>query len=205
MQFHGIIFWTTWIDVFFVGVSWSLLLEVVTFWAWFQRAEDNGPRRYKIIKAIAVISTILLLVGPLYAVSNDIISAYEGKYVEVTKYQDRKTYLEEEVKRKQNAAERLLTYIEDKDDGWKTYNRTETEINELQTELRELKQPKTTKTNIPWQELVVVGMQMFSILIFQVVVVLAIVKTSEKMEISRELNPPTSFKDLLNMRSKSPS
>ena len=200
LQFHGIIFWTKWIDVFFVGVSWSLLLEVVTFWAWFQRREDNGPRRFRIIKSIAITSTILLLVGPLYAVSNNIISNYEGQYVAASQYENRKSYLEEEVKRKRNAAERLLTYIEDKDDGWITYNRTETEIAAFQKELRELRPPPTKQTTIPWQEFVVVFMQMFSILIFQVVVVLAIVKTSEKMEIPKEAVKAGSFRDLLKMR-----
>ena len=202
LQFHGIIFWTTWIDVFFVGVSWSLLLEIVTFWAWFQRKEDNGPKRYLIIKAIAITSTILLLVGPLYSVSSDIISTYESQFVALSAYREKKSSIEKEVERKTEVATRLLSYIEKKDDGWRTYNRTEGNIEELRKELKELKPPIST-TNIPWQEFVVVAMQMFSIMIFQVVVVLAIVKSSEKMEISKEKLLPTAFRDLLAMKSGS--
>lgn len=201
LQFHGILFWTKWIDVFFVGVSWSILLEIVTFWAWFQRKEDNGPKRYSIIKGIAITSTILLLVGPLYSVSVDIISTYESQFVALSEYRKKKSSIEEEVERKTEVATRLLSYIEKKDDGWRTYNRTEESIEELREELKELKPPIST-TNIPWQEFVVVAMQLFSIVIFQIVVVLAIVKSSEKMETSKGKTLPTTFRDLLDIKAK---
>jgi len=56
LQSHGIPFWQRQVG-FWPGIGWSVLLELISLWLWFQPA--TRPR------LLALATTLLLLAGPL--------------------------------------------------------------------------------------------------------------------------------------------
>jgi len=61
MQWHSIHFWIN--QVGYSGVGWSLMLEVVVIWYW-----------WKNIPVLALIASLLLLLGPMYEITKPALS-----------------------------------------------------------------------------------------------------------------------------------
>ena len=64
LQAHSLTFWRDAIGDW-TGYAWSVQLEAISLWLWFRADGWGSPWRW-----IAVVTTLLLLVGPLYQVSS---------------------------------------------------------------------------------------------------------------------------------------
>ncbi len=193
LQWHGIRFWIHAVDVE-TGIWWSILIEFVNFWAWFQVREIRW--RWFLIRFIAICTTGLLLVGPIYIVSLEII-------VEVSKisnvsgeFDRKKNLLEEELQQKKEQSDRLLKIIENTEDGWITFNKLNDRMQKIVIELGSMEKPETDSA-VPLQRILIVLLQIFSVLIFQLAVILSITKIGgagiENLEVK-------SYSDLMRRR-----
>ena len=64
LQVHSVAFWRDAIG-HWTGYVWSLQLEAISLWLWFRADGWLSPWRW-----IAIVTTLLLLVGPVYEVSS---------------------------------------------------------------------------------------------------------------------------------------
>lgn len=65
LQTHSIQFWME--SVGTMGIAWSILLEVVALWLWWQR-------RW-LLQGLGVVASLMLLAGPLYQVGSPLVSS----------------------------------------------------------------------------------------------------------------------------------
>lgn len=65
LQWHSIRFWSAHVDAA-TGWAWSVLLEAVALWLWYRRGWIN--------RSLAAAASLLLLVGPLYVVSDPAVT-----------------------------------------------------------------------------------------------------------------------------------
>ena len=161
LQYHSVRFWIE--QVSYIGVAWSLLLECVNFWLWFNR-------RYWLYLVLGVLTAAILLIGPLYETSN--VLFLEQNY---TTYNDtdlkNKT---DDLNQKLLERDKLLSLIESGRIGYRDdYRRTEESINNLRRDISGLGLDKA-KTRQTWQTYLVVIIQAIAICIFNIVVILAI-------------------------------
>lgn len=155
MQLHSMAFWLGQVGA--AGVAWSLMLEAVALWLWWQR-------RF----ALAVLASGLLIAGPFHQLSApalDALRATEAAGRMVTIEQAEIAQLEASLGRfEQNSAARL---------GWaERIDRTQAELGEARARLRA--QVEAQAQGADWRALAVVGMQGLALLVVMVTQVLAV-------------------------------
>ncbi len=205
LQYHAILFWMDAVGVF-TGIGWSLLIEIVSFWCWFQ------PRKnlleYYFVKFLGFLTVILLLVGPLYTVSDEFVVEADIQLFDVSRRELFISSVKDEIERKQAQADRLLAVIEETEDGYMTFNKIEKEIQDLRETLRVPKEESPTQRTVakrlPWQSVLVVLMQAIFIFIVQIVIILGILKLARFAQGEEPRQAPErflSYKELLEVRS----
>ena len=195
LQNHAIIFWQANVG-FLSGIGWSVLLEIVSFWCWFQPVDKTWGARF--VRFLGILTVLLLLIGPLYTVGEDIITSASFTLSDHGTYKEDKERLENAIKRKVVQAQRLLTIIEEKEDGWNTFNKVERTVEALQEELKNLPKPENG-TKLPWLAILIVLMQASFILIVQSVITIGILKISAFYH-STEEKDVSSYKDLVALK-----
>lgn len=201
LQYHSVLFWIDAVEykegtseqaaslgILIQAVGWSMILEIASFWGWFQQ---SGPvislyfTSFRFIRLLAILTTSLLLIGPLYSVSKEAIIEIANK--QESYYLGEYERIENEIDRKRKASSRLLTVIEETEDGWKTYNKNETEIKRLQKELSKLKPPDLDKEKVlPIQLIVISLVQAAAIFIIQSIIIIGILSISRSYNILKE-------------------
>ena len=67
LQSHGIPFWQSQVGRW-PGIGWSILLELISLWLWFQPARKH--------RLLALATTLLLLAGPLHQIGFPLIKEF---------------------------------------------------------------------------------------------------------------------------------
>ena len=175
LQYHAIIFWTNAVG-FYTGIGWSILLEIVSFWCWFQRGIKTLELYF--VRTLGFLTVLLLLIGPLFTVSETFIEEFEKGLFAVSDYTYKRKLLIDSIVRKKNQSNRLLKIIEETKDGYITFNRINRDINRMEYNLVRMKPPERGK-RLPWQAMLVMLMQATFIFIVQSVIILGILRISK--------------------------
>lgn len=169
LQWHGIKFWQE--KVGSHGWAWSLLLEFIALWLWYQRSIS--------FRVLALVASVLTLSGPVYQVakptfvqSYDVANQHESNKAKLSSLESEKTRL----------IEQLSTYQENsiKRTGWlEPITAANNRIIEIDNEITEVKLSNREKAS--WFFDWVILMEVVSLLLFQVVAVLSITSISKKL------------------------
>lgn len=169
LQWHGIKFWQE--KVGSHGWAWSLLLEFIALWLWYQRSIS--------FRTLALVASVLTLSGPIYQVakptfvqSYSIANQHESNKVKLSSLESEKTRL----------IEQLNTYQENsiKRTGWlEPITAANNRIIEIDNEITEVKLSNREKAS--WFFDWVILMEVVSLVLFQVVAVLSITSISKKL------------------------
>lgn len=169
LQWHGIKFWQE--KVGSHGWAWSLLLEFIALWLWYQRSIS--------FRALALVASLLTLSGPIYQVAKP---TFVQSYDVVSQHESNKTRLASLMDEKARLTEQLGVYQENsiKRTGWLGAITTANDrITEIDNEITEIKLSNDNK--VSWFFDWVILMEIASLLLFQVVAVLSITTISKKV------------------------
>jgi len=155
MQWHSIAFWLEYAGR--TGVGFSLALEVVALWLWWQR------RRW-----LAIVASALLVGGPLFQLSAPIMETLTRTDVNqamVVSYEQEINQLNKSISQYDtNSAKRL---------GWSSrIDRAQAELTQARNKLRELLSVKTPET--PLRLYAIVIMQALALIIIMRAQIIAI-------------------------------
>lgn len=187
LQIHAIEFWTDQVGP--SGWAWSILLEMVALWLWYQKAITK--------RAFALLASILTLLGPLYSVAEpllyDVVSA---EYSDDAK-QSRIASLNAEQARLEASIATFRANSEERTGWLRPIEKAENRLIEIGQTLASLKQTvDSSKTT--WQKQVVIVMQLAALVLFQITSVFAITTLSNRNDTStpkseeKELNTESS-------------
>lgn len=148
-------FWTGHVGA--AGVAWSLILEAVALWLWWQRR-----------RALAVLASALLIAGPFHQLSAPTVEALRTAQASATLLVMERAevaQLETSLERYQaNSAERL---------GWaERIDRAQSALDAARDRLRHRLAAQAAAAD--WRELGVVGLQALALLVVMVTQVLAV-------------------------------
>ena len=180
LQYHGVQFWMGAIGL--DGALWSILLDIINFWCWFQLRESK--LELFVIRTLGALTILLLLVGPLYSVShkalNEInIYLHSGDVGEINS--EELVRLEENISRKTAQAKVMLSKIQEKDDGYNTFNKIENEIMALEKKRDSLVANNTSsnpKLPFPLEQVLISIAQAIGVIVIKSVMILAILRMS---------------------------
>lgn len=155
MQLHAIQFWTSHVGA--AGVAWSLMLEAVALWLWWQRRHT-----------LAVLASALLIAGPFHQLSAPTVEALrtaEASATLLVMERAEVAQLEASLERYQaNSAERL---------GWaERIDRAQNALDVARERLRNRLAGQAVSAD--WRELGVVGLQALALLMVMITQVLAV-------------------------------
>lgn len=169
LQWHGIKFWQE--KVGSHGWAWSLLLEFIALWLWYQRSIS--------FRALALVASVLTLSGPIYHVAKP---TFVQSYNVANQHESNKAKLASLESEKTRLIEQLSTYQENstKRTGWlEPITAANNRIIEIDNEIIEVKLSNGEKAS--WFFDWVILMEVVSLLLFQVVAVLSITSISKKL------------------------
>ena len=168
LQTHSIKFWSS-IVGFQTGVLWSLLLEVAALWLWTFREKSKRP--------LGLLTTLVLLCGPLYDVGYPVLKNKNSQ-------SEVQLGLELQISEKQELLnlkkQSLQVFLENSKGrtGWQTkIDEADHEIGQIAKELKQLRGQLLTHNStqdLDFQSHLVIMLQILSILIFQSANVIAI-------------------------------
>ncbi|MFP4131285.1 MAG: hypothetical protein ACLFVF_04110, partial [Thiohalospira sp.] len=168
IQYHAIQFWTAQVDPV-TGWAWSLLLEAVALWLWWRRG---------IIRALALLASLLVMAGPVYHVSAPLVEElHQGAHADDTR-EARLDALDQRIEAQKAALERFLENSENRA-GWLPA------IEDARAELADARQAKAElmseaeNAGMAWREQAIIVMQAVALMLFQVVGVLAVTRLSQ--------------------------
>lgn len=155
MQLHAIQFWTGHVGT--AGVAWSLILEAVALWLWWQRR-----------RGLAVLASALLIAGPFHQLSAPTVEALRTAQASASLLAMERAevaQLEASVARFQdNSAERI---------GWaQRIDRAQASLDAARERVRHRMAEQVTGAD--WREVGVVGLQALALLVVMVTQVLAV-------------------------------
>lgn len=162
MQHHAMAFWSQYAGD--MGVLWSLLLEGAALWLWAQRSLAKN--------ALALVASVLVLAGPLYQVSAPALAQYQQSQAAPEAHAKQEQSL---LAQREALSASLATYNANSSTraGWAgRIDSAQAQLAEVNAKLGMLYSQKAEP--FVWQSLVVVGMQLCALLIFQVLIVLCI-------------------------------
>lgn len=177
LQAHSIQFWMEWVGP--MGWAWSLLLEAVALWLWWQPGAGT--------RALGLVASLLLLAGPLHQVTAPIAEA--GR-TDTARAETVGTLRAEIAQLEQS----LGTFLDNSASrtGWAgRIDRTQQDLAAARERLRrELQQ--SAGAAVSWQRLAVVAMQAIALVLFQVTAVMALTRLAGEHRRLREPRPETS-------------
>jgi hypothetical protein len=155
MQLHAIQFWIGHVGA--AGVAWSLILEAVALWLWWQRR-----------RALAVLASALLIAGPFHQLSAPTVEALrtaQASAAMLVMERAEVAQLEASLGRYQaNSAERL---------GWaERIDRAQSALDAARERMRHRLAAQAAGAD--WRELGVIGLQALALLVVMVTQVLAV-------------------------------
>lgn len=179
LQWHSLRFWAEAIGP--SGYPWSVASEIISLWLWFK----PGKRW---IRPLAWATTLLLLTGPLYRVTDPLIQEALLKENLSVAISVEKQLLDQAISEKQEELRSFLVIAQTRV-GWQG------KINEAQAAL-EMKRERLTElfanghtpthteaigniSRLSWQRRAIIIMQLLSILIFQATIILSIITLSK--------------------------
>ncbi len=165
IQYHAIAFWSDAVDPV-TGWAWSILLELVALWLWYERHT----------RPLAFIATLLVLSGPLYQVSAPLVKAIAENATESASEPQRVALLREAIAQDEAS---LQTFLENSQarSGWlPAIEAARASLDEKREQLRELL-TRSAET-LPWQQVAVIVLQAVALVLIQISNVLAITALS---------------------------
>ncbi len=156
LQGHAMAFWAHWLG--WPGLGWSLLLEAVALWLWWQ------PRR----RALGFVASVLLIIGPLYHVSAPVLAG--GRTSEANA--EVLATLRAEVTQREQA---LAIFLQNSTarPGWlAAIQEAQDGLDAARAALRHAA-TESAQAATPWQRLAVMTMQLVALVLFQAVAVMA--------------------------------
>ncbi|MGH8607003.1 MAG: hypothetical protein ACREX9_06170 [Gammaproteobacteria bacterium] len=171
LQAHGIAFWSAKLGPY--GIAWSLLLEATALWLWMRSGVGS--------RALACVTSGLLLLGPLYQVGTPVL---QGLALAQHRDQARTKEIplvEAEIRQ---LAGQLKAFTENsgKRSGWlPAIEGTQARLIAARGKLAALyREAPRSSGRIEAQERVVIAMECIGLLLFQVTAVLAITAFAER-------------------------
>jgi len=179
LQLHAIQFWTAQVGP--AGWAWSILLEVVALWLWYQRS--NAKR------VLGLLASILTLLGPVYDVAEPIIED-----VTAAQYSDtgRESLIQSLSAEQHRLEESIATFRKNSQarTGWLApIQKSEQRLVEIGKELAQLKQTTPGSEGTLRSQGIII-MQVAALFLFQITAVLAITTISRKENAATEGNEP---------------
>lgn len=165
LQAHGIAFWSSKLGSY--GAAWSVLLEAIALWLWSRPALGN--------RLLAVLASVLLLLGLLYQVGTPILARLAN-----AEHSDRARakeipMVETEIR---DLDRQLATFTanSEKRSGWlPAIEATQTQLAKARERLAALyRDPPRSTARIEAQEILVIAMECTGLVLFQISAVLAI-------------------------------
>lgn len=165
LQTHGIAFWSGKLGPY--GIAWSLLLEAIALWLWSRTALGN--------RLLALLASVLLLLGPLYQVGTPILEGLAS-----AEHSDRARakeipMVEAEIR---GIDRQLATFAtnSEKRSGWlPAIEATRAQLAKAREKLAVLyRDPPRNTARIEAQEILVIVMECTGLVLFQISAVLAI-------------------------------
>jgi|GEM_PF-2483637 len=177
LQSHGIPFWQHQVG-FWPGIGWSVLLELISLWLWFQPA--TRPR------LLALATTMLLLAGPLYEISFPAIKEFVMNQGAPTLAQGRIASLEGEITEAERSLDRYQRLALAGRYGWLgAMEQAEAVLAAKRGQLATLTRVAAesgARSRLNGQHMALVAAQALSLVIFQIAAVLAIRALGRKRE-----------------------
>ena len=187
LQYHSIRYWQSLVGAW-TGVGWSILLELISLWLWFNTGDRPGvPKRYvswASLRLLALVTTVLLLAGPLYQISLPTLQDWRGILDAAQKIQ----LLQEEITDDQAG---LVAYRKNSRTrlGWLE------KINQMESGLREHRKRMlalfdASGQTFSWERWATVSLQALSLVLFQIANILAISTLSRRFHLSETIPSP---------------
>ncbi len=187
LQHHSIRFWQSWVGTW-TGVGWSILLELISLWLWFNTGGQPGvPKRYlrwASRRLLALVTTALLLAGPLYRIGQPTLQEWKEALAAAQQFESLREEIADDqaglVAYRQNSLTRL---------GWLG------KINQVETGLRENRERMTALfvmagQTFAWERWATVSLQALSLVLFQIANILAIGSLSRRFHFSETVPAP---------------
>lgn len=175
LQIHGIEFWTGRVGA--IGILWSLLLEGVALWLWYQ---PSASRR-----TLGLVASLILLAGPLHQVAVPVLQEMENSKHADSARLAQISIVREKISGLEKSMETFLKNSEARTGWLKTIQESERRQTEAREELAGLL-VVPAQAALGWSQLGIVLMQGGALVLFQLTAVLIIVSLSS---VSRNSGP----------------
>ena len=164
VQFHAIHFWSEH-AAYITGWLWAIGLEMLVLWLWFQRRLGY--------QLVGIIGTTILLAGPVYTISSDLLETLEYAQSDEDSRQSQIAALKGDIERLE---EDLATFRQNSEErtGWLPIIRdTQQEIAKNRVELREL-QGQRDEADTLWLTAALLVVQVVAVVLFHIGAILGI-------------------------------
>jgi len=171
LQAHAIVFWMEHVGP--TGWAWSILLEAVALWLWYQPALGK--------RLLGLVASVLVLLGPVHHVSEPLIEE-----VWLAPHRDASQAAQiEQLRQEQSRLEaNLATFRANSEErtGWlPAIQQTEQRLGEVNTSLVDLL-AEPPAGGLAWRQQAVILMQATALVLFQVTAILAITTLSRQAD-----------------------
>ncbi|MGH8566534.1 MAG: hypothetical protein ACREXU_00585 [Gammaproteobacteria bacterium] len=180
LQVHGIAFWSS--KLGYYGIAWSVLLEAIALWLWSRTVIAN--------RLLALLASVLLLLGPLYQVGTPILEGLAS-----AEHSDRARakeipMVEAEIR---GIDRQLATFTtnSEKRSGWlPAIEETQAQLAKARERLAVLyRDPPRSTARIEAKEILVIVMECTGLVLFQISAVLAITVLAREGRARRSAEP----------------
>lgn len=172
LQVHAIQFWMEFVGP--MGWAWAVLLEGVAVWLWSQR---QALRR-----VLALVTSLLALAGPLYAVCEPLVAEWQsagsrdaGRELRIEQLQREASRLEETIATFRANSEARAGWLE-------PIQVAQARLQEVDHELAGLVAQPSAQA-LSWRQQALVVMQALALVIFQLAVVLAVTSLARQRQL----------------------
>ena len=174
MQVHSIEFWQSQAGEY-SGVLWSLLLEGAALWLW---SSHNGWK-----SALGLVASLLVLAGPLYQVSAPAVTQWQSSNSLPRLQVKQEAVLLAEIVSLESS---LAQYNDNSASrvGWSgRIDKTKADLKTANAELKALYAQQEKPEPLAWQSIAAIGMQVISLVLFQLLIVLTIRSLSAEKKV----------------------
>jgi len=177
LQAHGIAFWSSKLGSY--GIAWSVLLEAIALWLWSRTAIAN--------RLLALLASVLLLLGPLYQVGTPILEGLAS-----AEHSDRARakeipMVEAEIGGLERQLATFTTNSENRSGWLPAIEATQAQIEDARRRLTALH--REAPRNTARMEILVIVMECTGLVLFQISAVLAITALAREGRARRPAEP----------------
>jgi hypothetical protein len=189
LQWHSVPFWQAQVG-WWPGLGWSALLELISLWLWFRPG-----RRW--LRPLAWATTLLLLGGPLYQVSDPLVQEIVALRQADGAFSAQIVAIQAEAAEAERSLDRYQRLSLDGRFGWQGHiDQAQATLAARRADLETLRAARTeaeTAARLNWRRVGKVGGQLLSLVIFQTAILLAIRALADAVH--RPANTATSCVD----------